>query len=382
MRALHFIPGLDRNHGGPSYSVPRLCEALRKEGVETHIHTVRGTNTPSDPFISAHKQDFASIPLLRALRLSANLVRAALIEVSTSDIVHTHGLWLMPNVNAGQVAAKAKRPLLVSPRGMLAPEALAFSTRKKQLFWQFLQGPAYAHAVVWHATSAAEAAEIRSFGARAPIAVIPNGVDMPTAFDTRMARESKRRNILYLGRLHPKKGLSYLITAWRQVANERPDWALRIIGPDEGGHRAQLEKLVQEQGVPRVIFDGPVYGVEKALALRNANLFVLPTQNENFGIAVAESLAAGIPAIVSRSAPWPGLETDRCGWWVERGIEPLVNALRESTSLLDDERRVMGERGRALVVREYNWDKIARDMRSVYEWIRGNSERPSMVHLD
>jgi glycosyltransferase involved in cell wall biosynthesis len=382
LRALHIIPGLDRNHGGPSYSVPRICAALRKQGVETHIHTVRGTNTPSDPFISAHRQDFANIPLLRSLRLSFGLTRGALIEVSTSDIIHTHGLWLMPNVNAGQVAAKAKRPLLVSPRGMLAPEALAFSTRRKQLFWRFLQGPAYAHAVVWHATSAAEAGDIRNFGVRSPIAVIPNGIDLPADSGARTPRAGQQHNILYLGRLHHIKGLPNLITAWSQVANERPDWALRIIGPDEGGHRAQLERLVQEQGVSRVIFDGPVYGVEKSLALRNADLFVLPTQNENFGIAVAEALASGIPAIVSRGAPWAGLETKRCGWWVERGIEPLVNALRESTTLSDDERRVMGERGRALVAREYDWDKIADDMRSVYEWVLGRIERPSMVHLD
>jgi glycosyltransferase involved in cell wall biosynthesis len=265
---------------------------------------------------------------------------------------------------------------------MLAPKALAFSAQKKRIFWQLLQGPAYARAAVWHATSAAEAGDIREFGVKSPIAIIPNGIDVPIDSEPSQPRAGKQHNILYLGRLHHIKGLPNLITAWSRVANERPDWALRIIGPDEGGHRAQLEKSVEEQGVSRVTFNGPVYGAEKSHALRDADLFVLPSQNENFGIAVAEALASGIPTIVSRGAPWSDLETDRCGWWIESGVEPLANALRESTALRDDERRVMGERGRALVEREFNWDKIAHDMRSVYEWVLGNIERPSMVHFD
>lgn len=362
--------------------MPRLCVALREQDVETRIHTVVGTNTPSNPFIVAHMQDFANFPLLGALRLSSNLARGLLAEISTSEIVHTHGLWLMPNVNAGQIAAKTERPLVVTPRGMLAPEALAFSTRKKQLFWQFLQGPAYAHAAVWHATSTAEAGDIRNFGVRAPIAIIPNGVDVPTSSGPRVPREGKQHNVLYLGRLHPKKGLSDLVAAWSHFAAERPDWMLRIVGPDEGGHRAELEKMALELGVPRVVFNGPVYGAEKELVLRDADLFVLPTRNENFGIAVAEALAAGIPAIVSRGAPWSGLESERCGWWVERGIEPLVSAFREAMALCDDERRVMGEQGRKLVARDFNWNRIARDMRSVYEWVLGKAERPSTVYLD
>jgi len=178
MRALHIVAGLDPVHGGPSYSVPRLCMALRKQDVEADILTVREAGTPCDSFILAHKQDFAGIPLLGALRLSSDLARAARTEASTADIVHTHGLWLMPNVNAGYAAA-ARRPLVVTPRGMVSPEALAFSARKKHLFWRVLQGPAYAHAAVWHATSAAEAQDIRTFGVRAPIAIIPNGIDIP-----------------------------------------------------------------------------------------------------------------------------------------------------------------------------------------------------------
>lgn len=356
--------------------------ALRKQDVEADILTVREANTPHDSFISAHKQDFAGIPLLGALRLSSDLARTVRTEAFTADVVHTHGLWLMPNVNAGYAAAAARRPLVVTPRGMLGPEALAFSARKKHLFWRLLQGPAYAHAAVWHATSAAEAQDIRTFGVRAPIAIIPNGIDIPNSSTTLLSREGNLHRILYLGRLHPKKGLPDLIAAWDRLADERIDWTVHIVGPDEGGHRAELEKMASQGSVPRVIFEGPVYGAEKMQVLSEADLFVLPTQNENFGLAVAEALAAAVPAIVSRGAPWSDLETERCGWWVERGVEPLVSALREATALPDVERRAMGERGRVLMARKFNWDRIAHDMRSVYEWLLGKAERPSTVYLD
>lgn len=382
MRALHIISGLDLNHGGPSYSVPRLCAALRNQEVETHIHTVRSTNMPHDQFIVAHKQDFTAIPLLRSLRISFSLARGAQTKASTADIIHAHGLWLMPNVHAGKAAAKARKPLVVSPRGMLADRALSFSTGRKQLFWQLLQGPAYANAAVWHATSLAEAEDIRKFGVRSPIAIIPNGIDALTEDKRRVPHRTVQRTILYLGRLHPMKALPDLVAAWSHLANERPNWILRIVGPDESGHRAELERIVLKSNVPRIVFDGPVHDAEKDLVLRDADLFVLPTQNENFGIAAAEALAAGIPAIVSRGAPWQALESESCGWWVEQGVEPLVSALREATTLSDDERHNMGERGRALVIREYDWNKVAENMRSVYEWVLGRAERPSIIHLD
>jgi glycosyltransferase involved in cell wall biosynthesis len=142
-----------------------------------------------------------------------------------------------------------------------------------------------------------------------------------------------------------------------------------------------LEKMVRQGGMPRVVFYGPVHGAKKAQILQEADLFVLPTQNENFGLAVAEALAAGVPAIVSRGAPWSGLATEHCGWWVERGIEPLLTALRTATALSDGERRTMGSRGRAWMQREFSWDRVARQMFEVYSWLLGHSVPPSHVQF-
>ena len=379
VRAIHVVAGLDPRHGGPSYSVPRLCEALRAHGTDVRILTVRETRALPESSITAYPQDFANVPLLRSLRLSSGLAKVMRMEARANDVVHVHGLWLMPNVYAGNAAAAAGRPLIVTPRGMLAPEALAFSAGKKRLFWRLLQKPAYAHAAAWHATSEAEAEEIRAFGVRAPIAIIPNGIDIPNSPERPLPKQTQRRTILYLGRIHPMKGLPDLVGAWSHLANERPNWNLRIVGPDEGGHRAELESMVQQGCVPRVVFEGPVYGAEKTRVLQEADLFVLPTKNENFGLTVAEALAAGIPAIVSHGAPWSGLETERCGWWVERGVEQLLPALRAATALPDLERRTMGLRGRAWMERDFGWDAVANRMWRLYSWSAGKGERPDFV---
>jgi glycosyltransferase involved in cell wall biosynthesis len=379
MRAIHIVAGLDPRHGGPAYSVPRLCEALHTHGTDVRILTVREANTPLKSPIAAYPQDFSYIPLLRSLRISSGLANAARMAARDSDLVHVHGLWLMPNVYAGHAAEATGRPLVVTPRGMLAPEALAFSARKKRLFWRLLQKSAYVHAAVWHATCEAEADEIRAFGIRAPIAIIPNGIDIPRSPVKSLSRQTTMRTILFLGRLHPKKGLPDLIAAWSRLANERPDWTLRIVGTDEGGHRLELEKMVQQGGVPRVVFDCSVHGAEKARVLQEADVFVLPTQNENFGLAVAEALAAGAPAIVSHGAPWSGLETERCGWWVKRGAEALFEALREATALPDAERHAMGLRGRAWMAKGFDWESVAAKMLLVYQWVTGSGLRPDFV---
>jgi glycosyltransferase involved in cell wall biosynthesis len=381
LRALHIVAGLDPRHGGPSYSVPRLCTALTGQGVDARILTVREAETPDRPFVSVHEQDFAATPILRALRLSSSLARAASAAAGASDVVHAHGLWLIPNVISGRAAAQTGRPLVVSPRGMLQPEALAFSAWRKRLFWTLLQGPAYAGASAWHATSTAEAEEVRAFGVRAPIAVVPNGIDLPQIDVSSGRREGPGRTLLFIGRVHPIKGLLDLIAAWARLGDERPDWTLRIVGPDERGHRAELETMAARLGAHRIKFCGPAYGEDKAAVLRAADLFVLPSRNENFGLAAAEALAAGVPAIVSRGAPWAGLETERCGWWVERAPEPLFTALRTATALPDAERRAMGLRGRGWMARDFGWDSVAAKMLELYRWVAGGAARPHFVSL-
>ena len=379
--AAHVVAGLDAVDGGPAYSVPRLASTLEECGVAQTVHTVGTNASVRFSAIQSYPQDFVHVPGLRSLRFSSALRRALVKRALTADLFHAHGLWLMPNVYAGSVSQSAGKPLVVSPRGMLAPAALKFSRGKKCVFWHLLQRRAYSQAALWHATSSEEAQDIRDFGVSAPIAVVPNGIDLPPVVAAHAA-SATCRTVLFLSRLHPKKNIPVLLEAWRQINAQRPDWQLVIAGPDERGYAAQLVAQVAQGAIQRVQFVGAVYGAAKDALLHQADLFVLPTQSENFGIAVAEALAAGVPAIVSKGAPWQGLKTERSGWWIDHGVEPLVAALLDATAMVAADRRAMGLRGRNWMARDFGWDRIALDMASVYGWVLGSAVRPECVLTD
>jgi glycosyltransferase involved in cell wall biosynthesis len=249
---------------------------------------------------------------------------------------------------------------------------------KKSIVWKLWQEPAYRDAAAWHATSEAEVDEIRAFGIRAPVAVIPNGVDLSEKIALHCP-EKEQRTLLFLSRIHPKKGLPELIEAWKKLAFYRPEWRLLIAGPDEGGHRKLLEAKVRQDRIPRIEFLDAVYGSAKDSLFVNADLFVLPTRSENFGMVVAEALAAGVPAIVTTGAPWQGLGFNRCGWWVEQGVEPLLAALLNATALPSSKRQAMGMRGREWMKAEFGWEAIGSRMRDLYVWLAGRGDRPICV---
>jgi glycosyltransferase involved in cell wall biosynthesis len=331
------------------------------------------------------RHDYANVPVVRKLRASRSLRSLLSSIVPDAALVHVHGIWLMPNVQAGEIAHRCGRPLVVSPRGMLASEALKFSRILKVIFWKLLQEGAYANAALWHATSDAEAEEIRAFGVRAPIAVIPNGIDVPASMNAHCrsaTTDQRERTVLFLGRVHPKKNLTSLVEAWALVSAEFPDWRLRIVGPDENGHAGELRNLADRLGARRVSVEPAVFDSLKSEALSDATIFVLPTLNENFGIAVAEALGASVPAIVTKGAPWSGLQAERCGWWIDHGVGPLAEALRTSMRMAPVDLREMGERGCAWMRRDFGWDRIAHDMLAVYGWITQGGAPPATVRLN
>jgi glycosyltransferase involved in cell wall biosynthesis len=296
----------------------------------------------------------------------------AALRTASADVVHTHGLWLAPNVYRppGKV-------FVISPRGMLGPAALAFSRSKKRLMWAAFQGRAARAAALLHATSDQEHDEIRAFGLTNPVAVIPNGIDVPLL---ERPASGPIRTVLTLGRIHPKKNLTGLIRAWSRLA-DRQGWRLRIVGPDEGGHAGELRALVAELGLDDVVVDGPVFGAGKLAAYREADLFVLSTLNENFAMTVAEALAAGTPVVSTKGAPWAGLEAEGCGWWVDHGEAAMTQALAAAMARPAEALAAMGAKGRDWMLRDYSWTRIGRDMLAAYEWAVRGGTPPGTVRL-
>jgi glycosyltransferase involved in cell wall biosynthesis len=292
------------------------------------------------------------------------------------EIIHNHGLWMMPNVYPGQIAKDTKVPLIVSPRGTLSAWAMASGSKIKRVFWPVLQLPALRTAACFHATALSEYEDIRRLGFAQPVAILPNGIDIPPMLSRRKAAQ---RTLLFLGRLHPVKGIDFLLRAWAAVEPRFSGWRLKIVGPDERGYKQDLQVLARDLRLQRVEFAGAIYGEEKWAECRNADLFVLPTHSENFGMAVAEALAAGTPVVVSKGAPWSGLQEKGAGWWIDIGVDPLVACLEGALSLSEIELASKGARGRDWMERDFSWRRIGEQTAETYAWLLGRRSRPDWV---
>ena len=377
MKLVHVVPRIDQEAAGPSYSVPRLCQALAARGNDVELSCIAARELVPGVLLDRHPD----WPILKRFEVSTSLARALRRKAEHVDVVHNHSLWSMVNVVSGLVVPGRYAKLVTSPRGTLSPWALSRTRHLKQLL-KPLQWRALERADLLHATSEQELADIRAQGLRVPVAVIPNGIDVPV--DLPAGDEGERRRILFLGRIHPTKCIDRLLQAWRGLQANHVDWDLVIAGRGEEDYVRALKELSHNLGLQRAHFEGPVYGAEKSIAYRNAEFTVLPSHSENFGMVVAESLAHGCPVIASRGTPWEGLEREACGWWVEHNVETLAAAMDAAMRLPRTQLQVLGERGRAWMQRDFSWESVAERMEAAYGWLlsSGASQQPTCVRSD
>jgi glycosyltransferase involved in cell wall biosynthesis len=341
-------------YGGPAFSVSGLAEALVRGGVRVTLWAADGSALAS-PLVSPRD----------GLGPAAGSAAEALSSAGKVDLLHDNGLWLPHNHRLAGLARSRGITRVVSLRGMLEPWAMAHKGLKKRLAFALYQRRDLSRAAVLHATSDEEAANAARLGLGRPIRVVPNGVDLPVTLPPRAGSPDGRRTALFLGRIYPVKGLPMLVEAWAKV---RPEgWHLVIAGPDEAGHRAEVEALVTRHGLgDAVTFPGAIAPGDRAALYAGADLFVLPTHSENFGMAVAEALAHGVPVLTTRGAPWPMLAEKGCGWQVETSIPGLEGGLRAALAKPAQELAGMGAAGRAFMQAAFGWDAVARRMHDLY----------------
>lgn len=378
MRLVQVVPSVGTEASGPSYVVVRLCESLLAQEDEVTLVTLDlGPRPSSLAFLKTFPLSFGGARLGRSSNMRRWLHDRC--RSKAADLIHNHSLWMMPNVYPGQVAKRWGVPLVVSPHGTLTVWAMRSGSPIKRVFWPLVQKPALDAAACFHASTDHEYADIRRAGFRQPVAIIPWGIDIPSLPPK---TPTIPRTLLFLGRIHPVKGLDMLLPAWRAVQSRFPDWQLKIVGPDEGGHLAEMQALAANLGLQRVLFAGPLLGAQKWQAYAQAEVFVLPTHSENFGVVVAEALAAVTPAVVTKGAPWEGLEANSCGWWVDMSTDALVGALSKAMSRSPAELARMGGLGRDWMARDFAWARIAMEMAEVYAWLTGRGQVPACVRLD
>ena len=349
MKVLLAVASLRPDYGGPAFSVSGLAVALGELGVEVGVWA-SDQSAETAGLISDSKNVVA---------LSGS-ESDAVREFGQPTILHDNGIWMPHNHRLASLASEYGIPRVVSPRGMLEPWALNYKKWKKRLAWWLYQCDDLKRAQCIHVTAPSEAQNVLRFGFASPVVTIGNGVMFPRDDEIFRPVDNTRgiKTALYLGRIHPKKGLIMLIEAWSRV---RPDnWQLQIVGPDERNHRKEVYAAVRENGLNKVVSVLPaVGGLEKQQLLCNADLFILPTYSENFGIVVPEALAHGLPVLTTSGAPWPMLPEKGCGWWVDATVNGLAEGLRRATALNPDVLRAMGLKGRDWVQREFGWRTIA-----------------------
>lgn len=375
---IHTVPAISEEAGGPSYSVTRLCSELAVRGEVVTLVTLDWAHMACPPpFLKTFPLGLGP----RRLGRSPSMLRWLDKETKEGavDLLHNHSLWMMPNIYPGWVSRRNSVSLVVSPRGTLSEWAFSSGSMIKKVFWSLAQLPALRATTCFHATSYAEYEDIRRMGFKQPVAIIPNGIDVPPITQQ---HKDDMRTLLFLGRIHPIKGVDMLLKAWKVASPRFPEWQLRIAGPDNGGYLTRMESFSVDNKLVRVEFSGALYGESKWDAYRDAELFVLPSHSENFGMAVAEALAAGTPTIVSKGAPWSGLENERAGWWIDIGLDPLIASLEEALASPAEVLHAMGQRGREWMRHEFSWINVAYKTSEAYRWLLHGGDKPDWVRED
>lgn len=374
MNILHVIPSIALKNGGPSRSsinlVNHLVEIDNCKIAFLTYHQIGERRLEFSPKVKlcfANRSSF----LESLFCVDANRHLLFLFDKFKPDLVHIHGIWHPLTHLTAKVSSKRRVPYVIQPRGMVEPWALQHNGFKKSLAMRLYQYADFESASGFIATSEEEVSSIRALGVGGRIAMIPNGVECPSSNATRRAPDGVK-HALFMSRIHPKKGLSDLIEAWSKL---RPHgWILRIVGPDDG-HEKVIRSLIQQRDLKDLVkIVGPKYDEDRANEFASADLFILPTYSENFGIVIAEALSYGLPVVTTTAAPWSSLRKYNCGWWIKPGVSSLTDNLPSALDLSDDERIGMGIRARQLAM-QFRWAGTALKTYQFYDDILNSGVR-------
>ena len=371
------VAGLEVRHGGPPRVAASLTSALSRTGVSSTIFSPAYAED-EEHLVSAPKATIRMFEIGRLARwwpgYSLDLKSALQQEAAGFDVVHIHELWHHPHFAAARVCKALGVPFVVSPHGSLDPWALAIGGLKKRIYSRIWQRDMLGGAAAAHALTATENAQLRDYGYDGPVAVIPNGVNVdefqqqvsPSLMDEKYVELIGKKVILFLGRLHSKKGLDVLVRAFADIYPTNPGIHLLIVGPDDG-YETELKRLIGRMGINcAVTLTGILTGKARLAAMARADIYALPSYSEGFSVGVLEALAAGLPVVISKYCYLPEVVSAGAGLEIEPEVRQVSSALG---SLIENPERAlkMGRAGRDFVRSKYSWDTVATSFVDLYK---------------
>ena len=364
MRIIHYIPSIDRTAGGTTTYMQVLAKELGRLA-EVHILTHKSNNPVAMENCTVHE-----IPRYRPFSQGWKWSVLELLDTVKPDVVHVNCCWTPGCAAVQRVAQKqGYYRVVLTPHGMLEPWIIHrhYWTRKFPALLLY-QKRAIQQADCIHVTAESERDNLMQLGFNDRIKVVRLGID---AESIEMKRSwQKTRKILFLSRVHVKKGINYLVEAAAQLREELQGYKIIVAGEGDEEYVASLKKQILDLGLQdKIELIGGVYGERKWELFRQADFFVLPTHSENFGLAIAEALASGTPVITTVGTPWSDLNTSHSGAWIEIGAQPLVDTLRRFLSLSDEDLEEMGKNGRKLIETRYSAKVMAEEMMRVYQMV-------------
>ena len=360
MKIIHYIPSIDRMVGGISTYMQVLAKPL---GTMAEVHIMTHASENPLPMENCKVHD---IPRYRPLSVVWKKAVVDLLDSVKPDIVHVNCCWTPDCAMIQRLAQKRGYKVVLTPHGMLEPWIIKRHhwTRKVPALWLY-QKAAVQRADCVQATAESERGNLLKLGYNSNIKVVRLGID---AESIEMKRSWKRsRQILFLSRVHVKKGINFLVEAADVLRNELQGYKILVAGEGEADYVEAMKRMIYDRGLQDIVqLIGGVYGDEKWRLFQTSDFFVLPTHSENFGLAIAESLASGTPVITTVGTPWSDLNSSEAGAWIEIGTEPLVETLRRFLSLSTEKLEEMGRNGRRLIEEKYSANVMAQEMINVY----------------
>ena len=374
MKILSFVSSLDLSSGGPSRSVPMLVKGLAELGVDITLMTIRSENMN----IHALEGTTAKLKVLSPSFSRKEIAKCLADE--RFELIQIQSVWEMPYHKVILEARKQNIPYIVTPRGMLEPWSLSQKKWKKKLAWWLYQRNDVQKSACVFTTAKMEAEHVSNLGITTCKAVIPNGIETD-AYPCKTSVEGVKKQVLFLSRVHVKKGIELLFEAWKRLHSDYVDWQLLVIGNGEAEYIHSLENRVESLGLKDSIkILPPVFGEAKIKVYQESALFCLPSFSENFGMVIAEAMSCGTPVITTTNCPWEILNETDTGWCVDLSVENLEHALREAMGMDANALYDMGQRASKLIYDNFDYRSVTRKTLRLYEWLLNSGEKPEFVY--